>query len=72
MNTNQTPPELMSAQERLDEVAAILALGFSRLRHKTLVLSRSRTTERNSLDFPPPESVHGVQPERGGTTWTLE
>jgi len=72
MNTNQTLPELMSSQERLDEVAAILALGFSRLRQETSALFRSRTVERNSLDFPPPESVHGVQPERGGTAWTLE
>ena len=59
MNQSHVDPDLMSAGERLDEVAAILAAGIRRLREKQ---SKSSTLRDVSLDFSAPRSVHGTPP----------
>jgi len=43
--------EAMTAQERLDEVAAILASGLGRLRHRQV--GESRFSAGNCLEVPP-------------------
>ena len=49
----------MTAEERLDEIADILAAGLIRLRaRKSTLLSRDRG--ESSLDFSPDQSGHGV------------
>ena len=62
---NALDPDRMTADERLDEVAEILAAGFLRL--------RSYESANNSngfgdfpLDFPAHQSVHGLDPRQGG------
>lgn len=72
MNTNQTPPELMSPQERLDEVAAILALSFSRVHQRQSRPVRTRTSTQIPLDSARQQSVHGLEPEKGESAWNLE
>ena len=55
----QTYTKRMSAAERLDEIADILAAGLMRLRaRKSSSLSRDRG--ESSLDFSPHQSGHGV------------
>ena len=60
---NPLPPHLMTPEERLDEVARILAAGLVRLRQKG---SRSEPShlEKNSLDFSPARSVHATTGKR--------
>lgn len=54
---NALSPDRMSADERLDEIAAILAAGFIRLKAKqSSRLSAAR--EKSSVDFPPDQSSH--------------
>ncbi|MEG3637686.1 hypothetical protein [Magnetococcus sp. PR-3] len=53
---NALDPELMTAQERLDEAAQILAAGFIRYRQKRVEKSLPR--EHNSLDKKAKQSVH--------------
>jgi hypothetical protein len=57
--TNALHPNRMTAAERLDEIADILAVGLIRLRaRKSSRLSRDRG--ESSLDFSPEQSGHGV------------
>jgi hypothetical protein len=53
----------MSTDERLTEVAQILAAGLVRLRHGRL-LSDHSTLEKNNLDFSPDRSVHATARRR--------
>jgi hypothetical protein len=52
------PPSAMTADERLDEVAAILAAGLRRLRLKTQGVN-SLTEKTVSSTSPPHQSGHG-------------
>nr|CRH06176.1 conserved protein of unknown function [Candidatus Magnetococcus massalia] len=54
--SNGCDPNLMTAQERLDEAAQILTVGFVRYRQKRVEKSLPR--ERNSLDKKAKQSVH--------------
>jgi hypothetical protein len=60
---NALPPDLMSAAERLDELAEILAAGLIRLRQRQFLNAHSRL-EKNSLDFSPHRSVHETVRQR--------
>jgi hypothetical protein len=61
---NPLSPDRMSAAERLDEIADILAAGLIRLRaHKSSSLSPDR--RESSLDFSPDRSGH-VETLTGG------
>jgi hypothetical protein len=56
---NPLHPRHMTAAERLDEIADILAAGLIRLRaRKSSALSRDHG--ESSLDFSPDQSGHGV------------
>ena len=55
---NPLAPDLMTADERLNEVAQILAAGLLRLRSANI--ARSPKLEKNSLDFSPDRSVHAT------------
>jgi hypothetical protein len=62
---NPLPPERMSVEERLDEVAAILAAGLMRLTEaKSSRLSATRG--ESSLDFSAHQSVHATVSNGGG------
>jgi hypothetical protein len=61
--SNPLPPHLMSADERLTEVAQILAAGLMRLRQRQHLNDRRRL-EKNNLDFSPDRSVHATAPKR--------
>ncbi len=54
---NALAPDRMTADERLREVAEILAAGLLRLRAKRAAESRHR--RESSLDFAARQSVHG-------------
>lgn len=56
---NPLPPDLMSADERLTEVAQILAAGLLRLRRQESEKHVSHL-EKNNLDFPHRRSVHAT------------
>ena len=60
MSHNALDPDRMSATERLDEVARILAAGLVRLRNRRSAgkLHDSNALREGSLDFPAPQSVH--------------
>ena len=60
---NPLPPDLMTADERLTEVAQILAAGLMRLRQRQHLNERSRL-EKNNLDFSPDRSVHATAGQR--------
>ncbi len=60
--SNAISPDLMTAAERLDEVASILALGLVRLRARQSS-GTSRTRGESSLDCSPDQSG-GVLPNR--------
>ena len=60
---NALAPDLMTAAERLDEVARILAAGFLRLRQRQN-RKRFSTLEKNSLDFSPDRSGHATTRQR--------
>jgi hypothetical protein len=56
MGPNALSPDLMTAAERLDEIAAILAAGLMRLRRrKSTRIAGDRGD--SSLDFPPGRSI---------------
>ena len=57
------PPDVMIADERLTEVAEILATGLMRLRQRRHLSDHSHL-EKNSLDFPPDRSVHATTGKR--------
>ena len=60
---NPLAPDLMTAEERLDEVARILAAGLLRLRQCQYRSDCSRL-EKNSLDFSPDRSGHATTRKR--------
>jgi len=57
--SNPLPPHLMSADQRLTEVAQICAAGILRLRRRESEKHISHL-EKNSLDFSPDRSVHAT------------
>lgn len=64
---NALDPTHMSAAERLDEVARIVALGILRLRARQ---HPEKSNDPNhlrefGLDFSPHKSVHGLEPAQG-------
>jgi hypothetical protein len=62
---NPLPPDRMTADERLDEVATILAAGLMRLTaSKSSRLSAA--SGESSLDFPTDQSVHATVSNGGG------
>jgi hypothetical protein len=62
---NAIRPDRLSAAERLDEIADILAAGLMRLRaRKSSPLSRDRG--ESSLDFSPNQRGHARPGEREG------
>jgi hypothetical protein len=67
ISMNPLDPRHMTAAERLDEIADILAMGLMRLRaRKSSPLSRDRG--ESSLDFSPGQSGHARPREREGLT----
>jgi hypothetical protein len=54
---NGLRPDLMTAAERLDEIAEILAAGIIRIRAR-LRAPQGSTAERVSVDFSPRRSGH--------------
>jgi hypothetical protein len=63
--SNALFPEQLSAAERLDEIAEILAAGLMRLRaRKSSPLSRDHG--ESSLDFSPDQRGHAPAREREG------
>jgi hypothetical protein len=60
---NPLAPDLMSAEERLDELASILATGLLRLRQRE-VHNNHNALEKNSLDFSPDRSGHATARKR--------
>jgi hypothetical protein len=62
-DANALAPDLMTADERLTEVAQILAAGFVRLRQRAHGNDRSKL-EKNGLDFSPGRSVHATAYQR--------
>lgn len=57
--TNALNPDLMTAKERLDEVARILAAGIARERLNHF--ENKGKTENFCLDKPPGKSVHVIE-----------
>jgi hypothetical protein len=57
--SNALPPHLVTADERLTELARILAIGLLRLRRRE---SEGRTSvlEKKGLDLQPERSVHAL------------
>jgi hypothetical protein len=60
---NPLSPDLMTAEERLDEVAQILAAGLIRLRQRHFPNGQSNL-QKNGLDFSPGRSVHATARQR--------
>jgi hypothetical protein len=60
---NALAPDLMTADERLDEITEILANGLLRLRRCQSETHASHL-ERNRLDFSRGRSVHATTPKR--------
>ena len=61
---NPLAPDLMTADERLDEVAQILAAELVRLLWKNEYRNDRSRLEKNSLDFSPERSVHAAARQR--------
>jgi hypothetical protein len=61
---NPLPPDLMSADERLTEVAQILAAGLVRLLQKHEYQNNHNWLEKNSLDLSPGRSGHATARQR--------
>ena len=61
---NPLHPDLMTSDERLAEIGAILAIGFLRLRLRQQQQSGPAFAEKNSLDFLGGRSVHATTPKR--------
>jgi hypothetical protein len=61
--SNPLSPVLMTTDDRLSEVAQILAAGLVRLRHRECRNDCGRL-EKNGLDFPPDRSVHATARRR--------
>lgn len=66
------PPESMTADERLDEIAAILAAGALRLiacrRAGREKANNIKDKRKFGLDFVPDRSVHGEETDPSGET----
>jgi hypothetical protein len=62
---NALVPDLMTAEERLTEVAQILATGLLRLRRRESERHVSHLEKKN-LDFSPDRSVHATARKRRG------
>jgi hypothetical protein len=60
---NPLAPDLMTAEERLSEVAQILAAGLVRLRQRNFQSDCSRL-EKTRLDFSPDRSGHATARQR--------
>lgn len=60
---NGLNPDLMTADERLNEVSLILSRGIVRRLNK-LKVNNSNDMRENSLDFTPPGSIHGQTQEK--------
>ena len=60
---NPLHPDLMTSDERLTELARILATGLLRLRRRENH-RRDSDVEKNSLDFSPARSVHATTGKR--------
>jgi hypothetical protein len=60
---NALAPDLMTAEERLTEIAQILAAGLLRLRRRESEKHVSHV-EKNGLDFLPDRSVHATARQR--------
>ena len=60
---NPLPPDLMTADERLSEVAQILAAGLLRLRRQESEKHVSHL-EKKRVDFVPDRSVHATARQR--------
>jgi hypothetical protein len=60
---NPLAPDLMTADERLMEVAQILAAGLVRLRQRRFMNDHSNL-EKNGLDFSPDRSGHATARQR--------
>ena len=61
--SNPLSPELMTAAERIAEIAETLAVGVLRLRRRQSA-SRSSQLEKFPLDFSPDRSVHATGKRR--------
>ena len=61
---NALAPDLMTADERLTELAQILAAGFMRLRRCEVDERRGPVREDFRLDFSPERSVHATARQR--------
>jgi hypothetical protein len=61
---NALAPDLMTAEERLDELAQILAAGLVRLLQKHEYQSNHNRLEKNSLDLSPDRSGHATTRKR--------
>jgi hypothetical protein len=62
---NALAPDLMTADQRLTQVAQILAAGLMRLRQRGSRRDHNRL-EKNGLDFSPGRSVHATARQRRG------
>jgi hypothetical protein len=62
---NPLAPDLMSAEERLTELASILAAGLLRLRRRQTSPYHG-DPEKNGLDFSPDRSGHVTARQRRG------
>ena len=60
---NALAPDLMTAEERLTEVAQILATGLIRLRQRQFPNGHS-SLEKNGLNFSPHRSGHATARQR--------
>lgn len=62
VGANALAPDLMSAEERLTELAQLLAAGLFRLLRQQP--SETRLIEKNGVDFSPERSVHATARQR--------
>ncbi len=65
MTSNGVDPDEMTAQERLDEAARILATGIRRLRMKQAE-NKPLKTEKVFLDVSTDTRLHGSKPQTNG------
>jgi hypothetical protein len=61
--SNPLPPDLMTVEQRFDEIVRILVAGLLRLRRQQSD-KRISHLEKKGLDFPPGRSVHATTGKR--------